>query len=161
MSRAPRTVAGPRRFAVTVQCNTEIDLIFVDANTIAEARDQARLKCGDVRVLATRVYRKGMGDFVFDPHGVLAREREEQRRRHALPPVERRALEAQMVVARLVGDVAKDLHALAESRRRSRDEVPDDFGGPYRHQAMRLEAVANAYDDAAKRVDALLAKLSK
>lgn len=114
-----------------------------------------------MRILATRVVRKGMGESGFDPHGVLAREREAQYNRHALPLAERRELEEQLIVARLVGDVAKDLHALAESHRRSRDEVPGDFGGPYRHEAMRLEAVANAYDDAAKRVDALLAKISK
>src|SRR5262249_4110904 len=84
-----------------------------------------------------------------------------QYERHALPLAERRALVEQLVVARLVGDVAKDLYALAASHRRSRDEVPRDFGGPYHREAKRLEAAANAYDDAAKRVDALLSKLSK
>jgi hypothetical protein len=161
MSRAPRTVASPRRFAVTMQCNTLIDLIFVDANTTAEARDQARSKCGDGRVLATRVYRKGMSEAIFDPHGVLAREREAQRERHALSPGERRVLDAQLAVAHLISDVAKDLYTLAESHRRSRDEVPSDFGGPYQRNAQRLDAIANAYDDAAKRVEALLAKLPK
>jgi len=163
MSRAPRTtMTAQRRFAVTVQSNTGLDLIFVDASTIAYARDQAKLKYGrDVRILATRVVRKGMGESVFDPHGLLARERESQYKRHALPLGERRELEEQLVVARLIGHVAKDLHALAESHRRSREKVPRDFGGPYHREAMRLEAVANAYDDAAKRVDALLAKISK
>jgi hypothetical protein len=163
MTRTPRlTMTAPRRFAVTVQSNTGLDLIFVDASTIAYARDQAQLKYGrDVRILATHVVRKGMGESRFDPHGVLARESEAQYKRHALPLAERRALEEQLVVARLVGDVAKDLHALAESHRRSRDEVPHEFGGPYHHEAMRLEAVANAYDDAAKRVDAVLAEISK
>jgi hypothetical protein len=161
MSRAPRTVASPRRFAVTMQCNTLIDLIFVDANTTAEARDQARSKCGDGRVLATRVYRKGMSESIFDPHGVLAREREAQLERHALSPGERRVLDAQLAVAHLIRDVAKDLYTLAESHRRSRDEVPSDFGGPYQRNAQRLDAIANAYDDAAKRVEALLAKLPK
>ena len=66
----------PRRFAVTAQCNTGLDLIFVDASTIAYAREQARAKhCGDVRILATRAYRKGMVETRFDTHGVLARER--------------------------------------------------------------------------------------
>jgi hypothetical protein len=162
MSRAPRTtMTAQRRFAVTVQSNTGLDLIFVDASTIAYARDQAKLKYGrDVRILATRVVRKGMGESVFDPHGLLARERESQYKRHALPLGERRELEEQLVVARLIGHVAKDLHALAESHRRGREECRD-FGGPYHREAMRLEAVANAYDDAAKRVDALLAKISK
>jgi hypothetical protein len=155
-------MTAPRRFAVTVQSNTGLDLIFVDGTTIAYARDQARLKYGSgARILATRVVRKGMGESVFDPHGVLAREREAQYKRHALPLAERRGLEEQLVVVRLVGDLAKDLHALAESHRRSRDEVPRDFGGPYDQKAMRLEAVANAYDEAAKRVEALLAKISK
>ena len=161
MSRA-RTVVSPRRFAVTVQCNTGLDLMFVDASTIAYAREQARAKHGgDARILATRAYRKGMVEARFDPHGVLAREREAQYERHALPLAKRRALDEQLVVARLVGDVAKELYALAASHRRSRDEVPRDFGGPYHREAMRLEAVANAYDDAAKRVNALLSKLSK
>jgi len=162
MSRAPRTtMTAQRRFAVTVQSNTGLDLIFVDASTIAYARDQAKLKYGrDVRILATRVVRKGMGESVFDPHGLLARERESQYKRHALPLGERRELEEQLVVARLIGHVAKDLHALAESHRRGREECRD-FGGPYHREAMRLEAVANAYDDAAKRVDALLAKIAK
>ena len=161
MSRA-RTMVNPRRFAVTAQCNTGLDLIFVDASTIAYAREQARAKHdGDVRILAARVYRKGMVEARFDPHGVLARERDAQYERHALPLAERRALDEQLVVARLIGDVAKDLYGLAASHRRSRDEVPRDFGGPYHREAMRLEAAANAYDDAAKRVDAPLSKLSK
>jgi len=162
MSRAPRTtMTAQRRFAVTVQSNTGLDMIFVDASTIAYARDQAKLKYGrDVRILATRVVRKGMGESVFDPHGLLARERESQYKRHALPLGERRELEEQLVVARLIGHVAKELHALAESHQRGREECRD-FGGPYHREAMRLEAVANAYDDAAKRVDALLAKISK
>ena len=156
------TMTAPRRFAVTVQSNTGLDLIFVDASTIAYARDQARLKFGrDVRIIATRVVRKGMGESVFDPHGILAREREAQYKRHAVPVAERRELEERFVVARLVGDVAKELHALAESHRQRCDEVPRDFGGPYYREAVRLEAIANAYDDAAKRVDALLSKLSK
>ena len=85
MTRTPRlTMTAPRRFAV----------IFVDASTIAYARDQAQLKYGrDVRILATHVVRKGMGESRFDPHGVLAREREAQYKRHALPLAERRALE--------------------------------------------------------------------
>ena len=161
MSRTPRTVAGPRRFAVTVQGDTGIDLIFVDANSTAEARDQARLKFGDVLVLTTRVVRKGNSESVFDPHGVLARERKAQYKRHALPLAERQAVEAQQIVARLIADVANDLRALAGSHRRSRDEVPRDFGGPYQHKRLRLEAVADAYDDAAKRVYALLSKISK
>lgn len=161
MSRA-RTMVSPRRFAVTVQCDAGLDLIFVDASTIAYAREQARAKHGgDARILATRAYRKGMVEARFDPHGVLARERDAQYERHALPLVERRALDEQLVVARLIGDVAKDLHALAASHRRSRDEVPRDLGGPYHREAVRLDAIANAYDDAAKRVNALLSKLSK
>jgi hypothetical protein len=97
MTRTPRlTMTAPRRFAVTVQSNTGLDLIFVDASTIAYARDQAQLKYGrDVRILATHVVRKGMGESRFDPHGVLAREREAQYKRHALPLAERRALEEQ------------------------------------------------------------------
>ena len=88
MSRA-RTVVSPRRFAVSVQCNTGLDLIFVDASTIAYAREQARAKHGgDVRILATRAYGKGMAEARFDPHGVLAREREAQYDRHALPLAE-------------------------------------------------------------------------
>ena len=161
MSRTPRTVAGPRRFAVTVQGDTGIDLIFVDANSTAEARDQARLKFGDVRVLSTRVVRKGNGESVFDPYGVLAREREAQYKRHALPLVERQAIEAQQIVTQLVADVANDLRALAGSHRRSRDEVPSDFGGPYHHKRLRLEGIADAYDDAAKRVYALLSKIAE
>ena len=160
MSRA-RTMVSPRRFAVTVQCNTGLDLIFVDASTIAYAREQARAKHGgDARILATRLL-QGHGEARFDPHGVLARERDAQYERHALPLVERRALDEQLAVARLIRDVARDLYALAASHRRSRDEVPRDFGGPYHREAVRLDAVANAYDDAAKRVDALLSKLSK
>ena len=31
--------------------------------------------------------------------------------------------------------------------------MPSDFGGPYQREAQRLEAIANAYDDAAKRVE--------
>lgn len=38
------TMTAPRRFAVTLQSNTGLDLIFVDASTIAYARDQAQLK---------------------------------------------------------------------------------------------------------------------
>jgi len=159
MKRA-RTTAGPRQFAVTVQYNRDLDLIFVDANTIAEARDQAQLKYGNARIVCARNYHKDMSESLFDPHGVLARERETQRERPALAPGERRKLEAQSAVVRLVSDTARELRATAESYRRASAEVPD-FGGPYQRKAQRLEAVANAYEDAAKRVDALLAKLSK
>ena len=96
MGRA-RTMVNPRRFAVTVQCNTGLDLILVDASTIAYAREQARAKHGgDVRILAARVYRKGMVEARFDLHGVLARERDAQYERHALPLAERRALDEQL-----------------------------------------------------------------
>jgi len=80
-----------REFAVTLERRRGLDLFILRADNVREVRQYILKMFPDddfVRILTVRRYTERAVESQFDPFGILAREREDQRARRRIDPAD-------------------------------------------------------------------------